>query len=140
MRAAASAEAEAVHGLALFIHAKSSASFVTRLSTTDQYHRLIRLYSKTRCTKQKWPVRRLLRHPTSGWLPAAALWPSRLSLPPDSERVRGQIHHPSKVPGGELVARVVVPSAIEESPSVGTGGRFLVCLPNYGTSSTVTQI
>jgi hypothetical protein len=139
MRAAASAEAEAVHGLALFIHAKSSASFVTRLSTTDPYHRLIRLCSKTRCTKQKWPVRRPLRHPTSGWLPAAALWPSRLSLPPDSERDSGQIH-PSKVPGGELVARVVVPSAIEESPSVGTGGSFLVCQPKYGTSSAVTQI
>ena len=117
----------------LLVHPRQKARpaflVVTGLSTTDPSPPPS---AKTRCTKQKWPLERPLRHPTPGWLPAVP------SLPPDSERDRGQIHHPieqgSPPPRGSWW-RVAVPSAIEESPSarrhgtIGTGGSFVVvCL------------
>lgn len=76
---------------------------------------------------------------------------SGFRLPPDSERDRGQIHHPSKkFPGvggeGELVAcrRAIGHRGIAERRhgTIGTGGGFVVCLPKYGgtSSSPVNRI
>ena len=90
MRAATSSEAEAVHGFALLIHAKNSASFVTvaGLSTTDPSS----------------PPRRHAHaaRNKNGHSSGRCGIPLRVGLPyvpPDSERDRGQIHHPIEQPG-----------------------------------------